>query len=114
VSYQQGDIIWVKFPFSDNPAQFKPRPALIVSNESSNVIDHDYIVVQITSVLRGDIFSVALTSEMVLTSLPKASEIRCNKLATVRDKLILGRLTSLRPGFLSAILDKVHQVFHPA
>lgn len=111
MSYRQGDIIWVNFPFADNPIRFKPRPALIVSNERSNSLDNDLIIAQITSVLRGDEFSTELTSVMVHKSLPKISEIRCNKIATVRNNLILGKMTSLKPEYLKDILDKVKAVF---
>lgn len=33
--YKAGDIVWVNFPF-DNPAQFKFRPALVISGQLIN------------------------------------------------------------------------------
>jgi mRNA interferase MazF len=56
MSYRQGDIIWVDFPFTDG-SQSKPRPALIISNETINDTG-DYILVQITSKIRKDGLSI--------------------------------------------------------
>ena len=42
--YKQGDIIVVKFPFTDG-SEFKKRPALVVSNDKVNKTD-DYLIVQ--------------------------------------------------------------------
>jgi mRNA interferase MazF len=52
MSYRQGDIVWVDFPFMDG-SQIKPRPALIISNETVNQTG-DYILVQITSKIKRD------------------------------------------------------------
>jgi len=50
MSYSQGDIIWVDFPFTDG-FQSKPRPALIISNKIVNDTG-DYIHLQITSKIK--------------------------------------------------------------
>jgi len=50
--YKQGDIIVVKFPFTDG-SEFRKRPALVVSNDMLSKTD-DYLIVQITSKLNND------------------------------------------------------------
>ncbi len=90
--YQQFEIVWVRYPFSDQPEKGKTRPALVVSNEASNALDGDVLVCPLTSTLRGDAFAVRRTDEMLSSPLPLASEVRCNKVTTVRTSLILGRI----------------------
>ena len=46
-SYKQGDIIWVKYPFFDQPNKAKARPAVVVSHERSNWRCRLYFVVAI-------------------------------------------------------------------
>jgi mRNA-degrading endonuclease toxin of MazEF toxin-antitoxin module len=47
-SYKQGQIVLVPVPFPSNPAETKPRPALIASTNRYNERE-DYIVVAVTS-----------------------------------------------------------------
>ncbi|TZF85660.1 type II toxin-antitoxin system PemK/MazF family toxin (plasmid) [Pedobacter sp. BS3] len=42
--YRQGDIIAVHYPLTDKPAKSKLRPALVVSNYTSNKLDSDLLV----------------------------------------------------------------------
>ena len=42
--YSQGDIVWVKYPLTEKPERLKLRPALIISHEKSNQIDHDILI----------------------------------------------------------------------
>jgi mRNA interferase MazF len=46
MTYERGDIVWVKFPFSD-ASSLKLRPALIISNNTVNATG-DYLCMQIT------------------------------------------------------------------
>jgi mRNA-degrading endonuclease toxin of MazEF toxin-antitoxin module len=64
--FKQFDIIWAYYPFSDITEKSKLRPAIIVSNESSNSLDNDFLVCQITSKLREDKKSL---SKLLLDSL---------------------------------------------
>ncbi|MEK7253541.1 MAG: type II toxin-antitoxin system PemK/MazF family toxin, partial [Bacteroidota bacterium] len=45
---KQGTIVLVPFPFTDQPAKSKRRPAIIISNQSLNSIG-DIIVAAVTS-----------------------------------------------------------------
>lgn len=59
MSYTQGDIVWVSFPFSDG-SQLKPRPALVISNEIVNTTG-DYVLIQITSKIKRDGLSIPIS-----------------------------------------------------
>lgn len=56
--YKQGDIVVIRFPFSDLSGT-KKRPALIISNEKVNQTG-DYLMVQITSKERSDNLSILI------------------------------------------------------
>jgi len=55
VRHKRGDIVWVEFPFSDASSD-KVRPALIISNDTINNTG-DYLLMQVTTRLRGDALS---------------------------------------------------------
>ncbi len=58
--YNQGDILIIRYPLSDKPEKSIIRPVVIVSNSSSNSLDNDVLVCQITTTLRNDEFSFLL------------------------------------------------------
>ncbi len=60
MNYSRGEIVWVKFPFSDL-ATTKLRPALVISNNLINSTG-DYLLMQITSRLRNDSFSLPINT----------------------------------------------------
>lgn len=111
--YQQFEIVWVSYPFSDQPEKSKKRPALIVSNDASNALDNDVLVCPITSTLRGDAFAVQLTGAMLTSSLPLDSEVRCNKVTTVRTSLILGTITAVLPEYRQELFNLIVKALLP-
>jgi mRNA-degrading endonuclease toxin of MazEF toxin-antitoxin module len=111
--YNQGDIIAVYYPLTDKPAKTKLRPAIVVSSSISNQLDNDILVCPITSKIRGDEFSFLLKDEDLLSPLPAESEVRCNKIMTIRawEKQIVGKISQVNHGSLSGILQLVQKVF---
>ena len=109
--YKQFDIIWAPYPFSDMTEKSKLRAGIIVSDELSNGLDNDLLVCPITSKLRENKFSVALTDEMLTNSLDLESEIRCNKIATIRKKLIVFKVGELLPEYHHKVLEKIKSTF---
>lgn len=85
----QGSIVWAFYPLTDKVDKAKRQPVLIVSNEYSNVLDNDYIVLPITKAVRSESFSLILESTDIEGDLPTSSELRCNKPFTLRSNLIL-------------------------
>ncbi len=109
--YKQFDIVWTKFSFSDKIAQYKIRPAIIISNQISNFLDNDIILCPITSQIRGDAFGVELTNEMLSNSLDIRSEIRCNKLMTIRKLLVISKSGEVLLPYHQLIIEKVWKAF---
>ncbi len=82
--YRQGDIVAVYYPLTDKPAKTKLRPALVMSGERSNNLDKDILVCPLSTILRKSEFSYVLTNDELTLPLPENSEIRCNKIMTIR------------------------------
>lgn len=109
--YKQFDIIWTKFPFSDKVEQYKIRPAVVISNRLRNNLDNDIIACPITSQIRGDVFGVELIDNMLSNSLDIKSEIRCNKLMTIRKSLIVSKSGEVLSPYHHIIIEKVWSAF---
>ena len=110
MNYQQGDIVIVNFPFSDLSAH-KKRPALIISNELVNRTG-DYLMVQITSKMRNDGFSLPLTSTDYVKNkpLPLQSWVRFHKMFLLSERLILTKYTRISKPYTTAVMGKVIQL----
>jgi len=103
MSYSQGDIIWVDFPFT-NGFQSKPRPALIISNKIVNDTG-DYILLQITSKIKRDGLSIEITeSDYKEAPLELKSYIRFYKIFILNEALILGKKTSVTDEFRQNVI----------
>lgn len=108
--YQQGDIVWIAYPFTDTSSS-RVRPAVLVSNASNNAIDQDRVFAKITTNRRSDDFSILLHADSTLNSLPRISEIRANKLITLHKDAIHNKITSLKPEVLAELIEKINNVF---
>ena len=67
--YKQGDIITVKYPFSDKPQKAKLRPAIVISNKKSNNLDNDLLIAPITTTIRATPFSFTIDNKDILLNL---------------------------------------------
>jgi mRNA interferase MazF len=106
--YKKGDIVKMPYPYSDDFSQSKIRPAIIISNEISNNLDSDYLVAQITSSIRRTPFSFMLDNRDLTNPLPLNSEVRCNKITTVRQNLILSKISSLKIEKQEELSEKIY------
>jgi mRNA interferase MazF len=106
MNYARGEIVWVKFPFSDTTTT-KLRPALIISNNLVNRTG-DYLMMQITSRLRNDSLSFVIKdSDFTSSPLLKQSELRLHKVFILNETLIAGGITNVSPAFMKAIISEL-------
>ena len=94
-----GDIVVVRFPFSDLTSS-KKRPALVlgISNNS------DHILCQITSKPYSSAFAVQIDDNSYQEgSLPIVSYIRPDKIFTADQSVISKKVASLTPGTLNKV-----------
>lgn len=113
MSYKQGDIILVPFPFTDLTGT-KVRPAIVLSNSQINR-SNDVIIAQITSQeITGD-FAFQISNAEVTTPFKppyNTQYIYCKKIAVVEQSLISKKITQIREReTLESILTVVRSIF---
>lgn len=102
----KGDVVVLPFPFSDL-SQAKRRPALVLASFPSG----DAILCQITSQGVKDEHAVALDDTAFAEGgLPKASNVRPNKLFTAHESLILYRAGRLAPPSTTRVTDTIVRI----
>jgi len=107
MKYKKGDIVIIKFPFTDL-SNAKKRPALIISNDAVNQTG-DYLMVQITSKEKTESLSLPISKIDFAASkeLPLKSFIRLHKIFLLNESLIVGKATSVKKPFLDKVVDEV-------
>jgi mRNA interferase MazF len=109
---KQGDIVLVPFPFTNQQGSVR-RPALVVSGSLLNNTA-DIMLVQITSNNRQDNFSISIDNHKDLTvPLNQISEIRCNKILIAEKSIIIKSISSVKPGVVNKVIDKIKDILKP-
>jgi len=106
MSYFQGDIVLITFPFSDNSGQ-KQRPAIVISNAIVNK-KQDLIVAQVTSSLSADEFSFTLQDKHLNKPLPYPSEVRCHKIFSLEKSQVIKKIATLKPDKKAELIAQIH------
>jgi mRNA interferase MazF len=107
--FQQGDIVSVNFPFSDDTIR-KKRPALIISNHRVNHTG-DYLHVQITSKVKNDELSLRINKgDYVKWELPLRSFVRFHKIFLLNEALILRKVSSVKIEYLKSVTTKIEEL----
>lgn len=76
-----------------------------------NILDEDFLICPITSTIRENEFSFNLNENNVKEALPVLSEVRCNKIATIRRTLIQRKFNRVKKRALHQIIDIVKNSF---
>jgi mRNA interferase MazF len=86
---QKGDIVIIKFPFA-YAAEYKKRPALVISNNKVNKTG-DYLMVQITSKDKKDTLSIHIDVADYTENkeLPLKSFIRIHKIFLLNENFVI-------------------------
>lgn len=105
--YNKGDIVIIRFPFTDLSSSRK-RPALIISNDIVNQTG-DYLMLQITSKEKADLLSLPIAKNAFTGNkeLPLKSFIRLHKIFLLNENLIVGKATSVKKEFLGKVTGEV-------
>jgi len=109
----QRDIVITRFPFTDLTTA-KRRPVLVVSNNAINKGKRnlDFIGLALTSKIRSGPYAIQVdNNDLEAGSLPKQSEIRCDKIGTIEKKVIAKKLCRLNHTAFSAVKSKLDKVF---
>lgn len=107
MKYKKGDIVIIRFPFSDL-SKTKKRPALIISNDIVNKTG-DYLMVQVTSKIHRDNLSLLINKSDFIEGkeLPLRSCIRLHKIFLLNENLIIAKNTAVNYDFLKSVIEKI-------
>ena len=106
--YKRGEIVLVPVPFCDL-SSIKKRPVLVISNTTHNLTSPDMVVVAITSNL-VQIGIVIEQSDLTSGVLPKKSLIRCEKIYTLEQSIIIKRFGVLYDDVLQKVANEIHNL----
>jgi len=108
MNFTKGDIVIIPVPFTDNKG-YKLRPAVIISNDTVHQTG-DVMIVQITSRLRQDKLNITITNDDVTEDLPVKSYIRVHKIFILEQKLIKGKVSSLKTSKDQELTQKINRI----
>lgn len=93
--FEKGKIILVPFPFTDLSSQ-KVRPAVVLSKKET--ASPDVIVAFVTSKKPHRIkYAIPVSPKQKTSGIKVLSWIRCDKIATLDKKIVLGEIGDLPP-----------------
>ena len=111
MTYEQGEIVLIPYPFSDLSA-IKQRPVLILSNNIYNSKTEDIVVCGITSNIKDSEYSVLLENKnLVNGNLPIKSRIKADKLFTLKNSLIKKRIGKVEQEILEKVNNEISKLF---
>jgi mRNA interferase MazF len=103
MSYSIGDIILIKFPFTDL-SKSKKRPVLVI--KSQNKLD-DIVCLQITSNQNQSSLIKIENSDLIEENLTLESYVKYDKCFTLNSEIIDKKITKVNQKFV----DKLKQLF---
>ena len=107
---EQGDLLLVPFPFSDQSGR-KVRPVIVISNNEFNRYSDDIIVIGVTSNISKDKYTLNLANNDLDEG--KLSTTCCIKIENVLklDKeLIINKIGKINKETLKKIIDKLSEI----
>jgi mRNA interferase MazF len=106
----QGDIVIIPVPFTDNLG-YKMRPAVVISNKPVHATG-DAVIVQITSKQKNDGLGIEIKPDDIGIDLPAKSYIRFHKIFVLEIKLIKGVVASLNQHAYNNLAQKIFDMIH--
>ena len=101
MSYKKGDIVLVKFPFT-NLVNYKKRPVLIINDENSL---GDIVCFQITSNFKQSNI-IKIEKEYLTTTLKIDSYIKYDKCFTLSSDIVDKKISSITQDFLEILKNE--------
>lgn len=109
ITFKQGEVILVPFPFSDQTIT-KQRPAVIVSSNEYNAKRADVIIAAITSNITAIWFGDYRLKDWKEAGLLKPSAVKAS-LATIEKGLIIRKLGILTQKDFKGLNQSLIQIF---
>lgn len=104
---EQGELLLVPFPFSDQSGR-KVRPVIIVSNNEFNKYSDDIIVIGVTSNYLKDRYSISLTDDNLDEGkLLTKCVVKIENILKLDKELIIKKIGKINKQTLKDIINRV-------
>jgi len=108
--YEQGEIVFVPFPFTDLSTT-KKRPVLVLSKTEYNKRTEDFVTCGITSNIQDVEYSVLIdNSSMAYGTLPRQSRIKVDKIFTLEQSLVVKRLARVKMEVMQKVKEEMFKL----
>lgn len=107
---EQGDLLLVPFPFSDQSGR-KVRPVIVISNKEFNEYSGDILVVGVTSNISKDKYTIGLINNDLETGkLITPCCIKVENILRLDKELIIKNIGKVKRSKLSDIINKLNEI----
>ncbi|MBI2499047.1 type II toxin-antitoxin system PemK/MazF family toxin [Candidatus Woesearchaeota archaeon] len=107
---EQGDLLLIPFPFSDQSGK-KVRPVVVISNNDFNNSSEDIIVLGVTSNLHRDKYSIQLSSlDLEKGNLDKPCVIKVENILKIDKRLIIKVIGKINKNKLNEIYVVLYSI----
>ena len=113
MTFEQGDVVLVPFPFTDLTA-IKKRPALVVSANWYNRRYRDVILVAVTShvpLIMDELDYKIIESDFKTGKLYKDSIVKLGKIFTIEKNIVIKKICDVHGRTIDKILDQMNIVY---
>ncbi len=105
MKYSQRDIVEISFLLPTG--EFKPHPAVIVSNNELQENEGFIYLCMISSKNYNDQYSYPLTDDMLTFKMLKQSYVKCQILVGNIERDVIRKLGSMKQPYFDEMVDKV-------
>ena len=107
---EQGDLLLVPFPFSDQSGK-KVRPVIVISCNEFNKFSEDVIVIGVTSNISKDKYTINLTNNNLDDgSLSTSCCIKVENILKLDKELIIKKIGRINRETLKKIVTKLNEM----
>lgn len=111
ISFEQGEIVFVPFPFTDLTTT-KKRPVLVISRTDYNRMSADIITCGITSNIKETDYSVLIESkDLIKGFLPQPSRIKINTIFTLEKSIVIKSFGKVKENIMKKVKEEFHKLF---
>lgn len=112
IPLEQGDILLVPFPFSDQSGR-KVRPVIIISKREFNEDSEDIVVIGVTSNISKDKYALNLTNkDLEQGHLFTECCIKCENILKLDKELIIKKIGKIKKDKFKQIISKILEIIN--
>ncbi len=111
ISFEQGEIVFVPFPFTDLTTM-KKRPVLVISKSDYNKKSADIVTCGITSNIKETDYSILIgNKDLTKGFLPLPSRIKVNNVFTLEKSIVIKSFGKVKENIMKKVKEEFYKLF---